>query len=359
MPTVKSLLPSNRQKIPLANLAVGLHPDEVRRMLQVASEKGLVRLAGQKAEIEKNGIDAAALGNVRSQWMDVTPAMAKRWLENNFRNRPLDEDVVHAYARDMINRVWVPTHQGIAFNDRDELIDGQHRLHAIATAAKKTIRMMVTFGLPSEIEGAEMTTMDAVDRGRTRSVGDQLKIQHGMKNGSIISQVCASMASLCYGLRTRRLSVGQTLDIYRAFQGATDWVIVHRSRENGLRGAGVLTAFAFALALDGDFFARHDTCPVAKMYERLIEGEELKEGMPITHLRAFLTSDEAVFLSRSTNRGVAELALQAIFLEAKGRKIEKLEMALDGADHFKSRQKERVAKIAGMFQLPDAKGKSI
>jgi hypothetical protein len=354
MPAVKSLLPSNRQKIPLANLAVGLHPDEVRRMLQSASEKGLVRLPGPKAVIDKNGLAAADLGNVRSQWMDVTPAMAKKWLENNFRNRPLVEDVVNAYARDMINGVWVPTHQGVAFNDKDEMIDGQHRLHAIVLA-NKTIRMMVTFGLPSKIEGAEMTTMDAVDRGRTRSVGDQLTIQHGIRNGSVISQVCASTASLCYGLRTRRLSVGQTLDIYRSFQGAIDWVIVHRSKENGLRGAGVLTAFAFALAPDGDFFSRHDTCPIAKMYDRLVDGKDLKEGMPVTHLRTFLTSDEAVFLSRSTNRGVAELTLQAILLETKGKKIEKLEMALEGAEHFKSIQKDRVAKVAAMFQLPDAK----
>jgi hypothetical protein len=42
-------------------------------------------------------------------------------------------------------------------------------------------------------------------------------------------------------------------------------------------------------------------------------------------------------------------------LETKGKKIEKLEMALEGAEHFKSIQKDRVAKVAAMFQLPDAK----
>jgi len=94
--------------------------------------------------------------------------MAKDWLENNFRNRPISEDTVAAYARDMIAGQWVATHQGVAFNDKDELIDGQHRLHAIVRC-DKTIRMMVTFGLPSVIEGKQMTTMDCVDRGRTRS----------------------------------------------------------------------------------------------------------------------------------------------------------------------------------------------
>ncbi|HEV2210835.1 MAG TPA: hypothetical protein VG167_18840 [Verrucomicrobiae bacterium] len=157
--------------------------------------------------IEKDGIDVTALNGVRSQWMDITPEMAARWLKNNFRNRPIRWDTVKAYARDMLNGNWVPTHQGLAFNDQDALIDGQHRLHAIVMA-KMTVRMMVTFGVPSKIDGKEMTTMDAVDRGATRSVGDQLTIQHGLKHGSITASVCSAVGSLCFGERTRRLSVG-------------------------------------------------------------------------------------------------------------------------------------------------------
>jgi hypothetical protein len=125
---------------------------------------------------------------------------------------------VDAYARDMLNGVWVPTHQGLAFNDRDELIDGQHRLQAIVKSGC-TVRMMVTFGLASVIDGKEMTTMDAVDRGRTRSVADQLKIQHGFKDGAITAAICTNLAAICSQERTRRLSVGQTLEIFRAFEG--------------------------------------------------------------------------------------------------------------------------------------------
>ena len=120
----------------------------------------------------------------------------------------------------IMNGTWVATHQGLAFNVRDELIDGQHRLKAVVLAGK-AVRMMVTFGLPSIISGSEMTTMDAVDRGATRSVADQLTIQHGMKNSGIIASVSRSIAALCSNERTRRLSVGQTLEIYRAFQAST------------------------------------------------------------------------------------------------------------------------------------------
>lgn len=322
-------------------------PDEIRRIVQLGRDRGLVRGGGAGvAPIEKNGQPLSADGKFRSQWMDITPAMATRWLENNLRNRLVRDDVVHAYARDMTNGVWVPTHQGLAFNDRDELIDGQHRLLAIVLSGK-TIRMMVTFGLPSQIDGAEMTTMDAVDRGRTRSVADQLKIQHGMTNGSIIAALCMSLAGICSGERTRRLSVGQTLDILRAFQVPVDWVIIHRPKEHGLRQTGVLAAFTFALATEESMEA-----DIGSMLDGLMTGKGLKERSPIKHLRTFLTSDEAKLLARGTDRGIAELTLQAIYLQLKARPIERLDMATDGVKYFRAKQGDRVEKIATMFRLP-------
>lgn len=329
-----------------------------------------MRAPGETVKIEKNGLPAVAFGNVLSQWMDVTPSMASQWLTNNFRNRPVSEETVVAYARDMVNGQWVRTHQGVAFNDADQLIDGQHRLRAIVMSGV-TVHMMVTFGLPSKIEGREMTTMDAVDRGRPRSVGDQLVIQHGMKNGSITASICAAIASLCYGARTRRLSVGQTLDVFREFEPAILYVIAHRSRQLGLRATGVLGGFAFALITELECGAatvakepggapntrlaepgseRLET-PTAKMFHLVMTGEGKLVGAAKL-LREFLTGDEAKLLTRSLDRGLAELVLQAICYESNGRPLRKLEMSLEGADYFRGLQAKRVAKIAKIFKLP-------
>ena len=323
--------------------------DEIRRLINNGQQRGEVLAPGQAIPIEKTGTPATKLGQIRSVWMEVDPATAARWLENNFRNRALKEDVVLAYARDMKNGVWVPTHQGVAFNDRDELIDGQHRLKAIILAGV-TVRMMVTFGLPSAIPGKEMTTMDAVDRGKTRSVADQLTIQHGIKNASITASVCASLAAICCTERTRRLSVGETLDIYRTFESSITWVIIHRSREHGFRCAGVLAAFAFALPTEEGFFG--GATPIAQMYDRLLSGAKLPDGSPIKLLRAFLTSDDAKLLTRGTDRGLAELVLQAIYLESRGTRVKRLQMATDGAEHFRSLQPESVSKVSAYFRLP-------
>ncbi|EIP99491.1 hypothetical protein OpiT1DRAFT_04009 [Opitutaceae bacterium TAV1] len=333
------------------NSSTGFDPDEIRRLIQVGKSRGLIRAPGEAAAIEKKGAPIAAEAGLRSLWMEVDPATATKWLENNFRNRRVSDDVVTAYARDMVNGVWIPTHQGIAFNDRDELIDGQHRLRAIVSSGR-TIRMMVTFGLPSVIEGSEMTTMDAVDRGRTRSVADQLKIQHGFKDGAITAAVCMSLAGLCYGERTRRLSVGQTLEVFRAFEGAITWLILHRVKTHGLKAAGVLAGFAFAMATESEGLW-DGTTAIQQMYGQMVSGEGLREGAPMMALRAFLTSDEARLLTRGTDRGVAELVLYAIRLEQAGKRVTKLEMSLDGVNHYRALQPDRVAKIAAMFRLPE------
>jgi hypothetical protein len=343
MVTAKPSLPSGLATIGQFNA------DEIRRLVRVGKARGLVHHAGEALAVEKNGKPAAALGGVRSQWMDVTPELAARWLENNFRNRSIDDDVVAAYARDMVNGVWVPTHQGVAFNDCDELIDGQHRLRAVVLSGK-TIRMMVTFGLPSAIAGKEMTTMDAIDRGRTRSVADQLKIQHGLANGSVIAAATASVARLCCDQRTKRLSVGQTLEIFRAFEQPIVFVIQHRSKVWGLRQAGLLAAFAFAGMTEEGFGA--GMSPLAKMYLALLAGDGLCERSALARLRTFLTSDEAKLLNRGTDRGIAELVLQAVLLEQRGKLVEKLTLAQDGANHFRTLQPARVTKIAEMFALP-------
>jgi len=88
------------------------------------------------------------------------------------------------------------------------------------------------------------------------------------------------------------------------------------------------------------------------MFDRLLSGEGLSSSSSIGRLRHFLTSEDAKLLTRGTDRGVAELVLQAIFLEARGKTIPKLEMSLDGVKHFRSKQKDRVEKVAALFQLP-------
>jgi hypothetical protein len=294
--------------------------------------------------VEKDGRKLAQFWGVCVLLVTVSPDLAARWLKNNFGNRPLREDTVRAYARDMRNGDWAQTHQGLAFNTEDRLIDGQHRLAAIVRAGK-TLELMVTFGLRSKLEGKELTTMDCVDRGATRSVGDQLTIQHGMKYGSITASVCAALAGLCCGERTRRLSVAQTLEVYREFKPDVQFVLENRVKEKGLKASGVLGGFAFAHAADPEVIERY--------FGELNRGAQPEKYPMLALLRAFLTSDQATLLSRSMDRGLAELVLQAIWLERQGKRVAKLALESEGVEHYRRLLAARVEKVAALFRLPE------
>src|SRR4051812_17796470 len=144
------------------------------------------------------------------KWEEITPKKAAAYLEKNVSNRVVRKGTVTAYARDMKLGNWIPTHQGIAFNDRDELIDGQHRLHAIVESGV-TVKMLISRGIPAET--GTMRTMDAVDRGAVRSVADQLQLQHGYRNANQVAGCASTIAQLTLHKWVGRITVPQMLKI--------------------------------------------------------------------------------------------------------------------------------------------------
>lgn len=110
----------------------------------------------------------------------ITPEMAKKWLENNPNNRPVKMKRVEAFARDMKAGNWFVTHQGIAFDTDGNLLDGQHRLFAVALSGTPTL-MNVTTGVPRE-------TMIAVDVGTPRDMRDAIVINEMYDNDTSLRQ---------------------------------------------------------------------------------------------------------------------------------------------------------------------------
>jgi len=112
----------------------------------------------------------------RIERMTITPEMAAHWLENNnTNNRTVSEALVRKFARDMQNGHWDCTHQGIAFDTNNVLLDGQHRLWAIVYA-EVPVDMFVGFGFSRDM-------LPKVDAGKKRSVADSLRL--GGKHGRV------------------------------------------------------------------------------------------------------------------------------------------------------------------------------
>ncbi|MFF2352809.1 hypothetical protein ACFVVL_23835 [Kitasatospora sp. NPDC058115] len=80
----------------------------------------------------------------------VTPELAKEWFKRNIKhNRPISSSKVRQWRTAIDEGRWKLTHQGIAFDPDGNLIDGQHRLMAIA-AGDRPVWLPVFYGVPAE-----------------------------------------------------------------------------------------------------------------------------------------------------------------------------------------------------------------
>jgi len=122
--------------------------------------------------------------------MKVTPAMAAEWLDTNHVNRNIRKKVVDAYRRDMEAGRWQFTGEAVQRSRTGQLLNGQHRLTALAGADVKSIDLLVVDGLPDEAQ-------TLMDQGVPRAIRDALIMNHGhVKNITIVSSVARWMV-LC------------------------------------------------------------------------------------------------------------------------------------------------------------------
>ncbi|MEU6990308.1 hypothetical protein ABZ953_06555 [Streptomyces sp. NPDC046465] len=112
--------------------------------------------------------------------MEVTPDLAEKWLAQNTHNRNLREKAVMAYARDMESRNWAENGESIKFAKDGTLLDGQHRLQAIALSGV-TVKMLVVTGL-------ENRSQETMDDGRKRTLSDALHLR-GETNSVILGSL--------------------------------------------------------------------------------------------------------------------------------------------------------------------------
>lgn len=125
--------------------------------------------------------------------LDITPEIADDWLTHcNTHNRPLSDAHVDYLASEMKAGRWRLTHQGIAFSSNRVLLDGQHRLWAIALSGV-TVRMLVAVNEPPEV-------MEVLDTGRIRPVTHVLTLTAGM--GTITKAMMGTLHAMF--LRERR-----------------------------------------------------------------------------------------------------------------------------------------------------------
>lgn len=136
----------------------------------------------------------------------ITPKLAEEYLKKvrQGHQRKLIVSRAETYAREMRAGHWFLNHQGIAFDENDNLIDGQHRLKAVIICGL-TVPMLVARGITTEmVNGVRLFAIDTIDVGYKRQTGEQLSLRHGVQNANRVAAAtrCVLMWSTGLGKNT-------------------------------------------------------------------------------------------------------------------------------------------------------------
>lgn len=221
--------------------------------------------------------------NPPARWVDYTPAMAEKLLEQNTNNRKLRNQVVERYRRDMINKDWLPTGDTVKVAADGTLIDGQHRLAAVVAAGNN---------LPGPITILTVTELDhslifaVTDTGLVRRPADAVHMA-GKKNSAALA------ASARLIIRFERGRIFKRSSVSTAQNQPTTTELLHWLDENPgfedyvsqnlwmMHSIGIPWSPGVASAW---FTHRVDPFRAAEFFDSLQSLSNLPEGSPILAL---------------------------------------------------------------------------
>ena len=142
--------------------------------------------------------------------VDVTPELAKSWLECNNFNRPCRPGVVAKYVRQIQKGYWKRTHQGIALTKEGALLDGQHRLQAVVQTGATVPMLVFTNESPESYQ--------FIDCGLNRSNLDMIRL--GQRDNTLDTKHRQTLENFLAGRTCRikgRWSHAELNDAFRKY----------------------------------------------------------------------------------------------------------------------------------------------
>ena len=244
--------------------------------------------------------------------VQVTPELAKAWLELHISNRPLSMTKVRWYAEQMQKGEWKLSGQGLIFSDTGIGLDGQHRLKAIILSGC-IIDIDVRFGIPENV-------FAVLDAGAARTGGDALAIE-GIKHYNI----SAAIARNAMGFEKYGKATNYAGDSRPTNASILQYVIENRCIEDfaGLAhkysqmSGGILTPSMIGTV--HYLASKVETKKADQFVYKLCTGAELSTSDPIFLLRTRLMKaklDKSTSLNKKTSFALIIKAWR-LFLEGK------------------------------------------
>lgn len=216
----------------------------------------------------------------------ITVDKAKALLDNNKKNRPINDNNLNAIIMEMNRNNFHLTGESIKVARDGTLLDGQHRLMAIVKT-RKPLRILVVRGLDND-------AFKYIDTGRTRKASDVLAIE-GVSNSTKMAAIAKFIINFKKGYfhnvanRTQRNTRITNADIseFVAKNGESlqkSYPYGYNKDNKGIISGTTLAAMHFILkAINED--------QADEFCEKITSGENLSKESPIYLLRQKLISD--------------------------------------------------------------------
>ncbi|QCX81186.1 hypothetical protein C9F11_38015 [Streptomyces sp. YIM 121038] len=227
----------------------------------------------------------------------ITPELAQQLLKRNTRNRKLRERAVSDYARDITAGNWSLNGEALKLSANGDVLDGQHRLHAVIEAGVP-VDMFVVIGL----DPAAQETMDS---GRKRSTADVLALR-SEENATTLAAVLRRVWAWQNGdHRFKGRQSPTTAECAALLEAHPE---LRRSAEIANR---VRSSFPHipqsVLGTCHHLFNAIDADECAWFFQRVADGAELPLGHPVLALRTRVTSERLDSVRLSEDRFMAYL----------------------------------------------------
>lgn len=248
----------------------------------------------------------------------ITPAMAEEWLSGRIHNRPLRENDCLMYAELIEQGKFYLTHQGIAFDEDGQLIDGQHRLQGIALSRIPT-PMMVTTGLKREV-------MRCVDTGRARNIRDNIAIATGHTPDAHRVKVATALLRFSSNRRKNRATADEVEEILKKHEQAFDFITAFI--KSGKQGIAVSWVGAIFLRTFYDPRRSRAADLMSFLVSGYVDDTEPCRGLAV-RLRDYLIGGSGVAESKSQSTAAYMRVERAVRAFVDSESISKLVLATE------------------------------
>jgi len=245
--------------------------------------RALVRSRLREREREQD------MANEKTTKTLITPDVARQFLSMNLHNRPLSESVVARLAAAILRGEWMFNGATIVFGADGVLLDGQHRLAAIAASGVACWSLVVT-----GVDRAAFSVIDSGGKGG-RKTADTLSLdgeKHTTALASALAWVDRYYTDTVFEMRVRNPTPQQTQALLRAHPGVRDSVAVFKSAHaDRVTGSAVIAChYLFSLV---------DKQEADRFILDLASGAGLSAGDPVLTARNILMGDRAANAGRS------------------------------------------------------------